>query len=268
MEKVSLKVYLYTILISIIALQSCIPVRNLKPLIEEEGVVLTSEGYIETNKTPYKIKLGDEIKIKILTEDPNIAKYLGSEFVDRGVDNSKGSENFTGRTVDDEGYIQIPKLGKIYVQGKTFEETTILIEKSLRKLYKGDLNVKVGLVDYNFFITGEVGRSAQFKTTRQVNLLEALTMSGSMPLTADRSSIRIFKKEDNGYRLVKLDLNQMKTMNMSEFYIDNNDIIQIDPIKSKTLGTGTNALQTVLTVTSFITAMITFYFVIDNRVLN
>ncbi len=264
MKKLSFKTYIYTILILGITLQSCIPVRNLKPLIEEDGVVLTSEGYIETNKTPYKVKLGDEIKIKILTEDPNIAKYLGSEFVDRGVDNSKGSEDFTGRTVDDEGYIQIPKLGKIYVQGKTFQEITELIQDSLKKLYKGDLNVKVGLVDYNFFIAGEVGRSAQYKSTRQVNLLEALTISGNMPLTADRSSVRIFKKEDNGYRLVKLDLNEMKTMNLSEFYIDNNDIIQIDPIKTKTLGTGTSALQTILAITSFVTSMVTFYLFIDN----
>lgn len=259
-----MKRIIYYAIFLIVVLQSCIPVRNLKPFIEEEGVILTSEGYIETNKIPYKVKLGDEIKIKILTEDINIAKYLGSEFVDRGVDNSKGSENFTGRTVDDEGYIQIPKLGRIYVQGKTFEEITLLIQDSLKKLYKGELNVKVGLVDYNFFITGEVGNSAQYKSTRQVNLLEALTMSGNMPLTADRSNIRIFKKEDNGYRLVKLDINEMKTINLSEFYVDNNDIIQIDPIKTKTLGTGTNALQTILAITSFVTSMVTFYLFIDN----
>ncbi len=245
-------------------LQSCIPVRNLKPFIEEEGVVLTDEGYIETNKKPYRVKVDDEIKIKILTEDPNIAKYLGTEFVDKGVDNSLGTENFTGRVVDEDGYIHIPKLGALYVKGKTFDEIKDLIKSSLKKLYRGDLNVKVGLVKYEFFVTGESGASRKLTSFRQVNLMEALTMNGNMPLTADRSSVRIFKKQDDGYRLVKVDLNQMATMNLTEFYIDHNDVIVVDPIKTKTLGTGTSALQTVLTVTSFIVSMATFYIFIQN----
>ncbi|MFV0238228.1 MAG: polysaccharide biosynthesis/export family protein [Flavobacteriales bacterium] len=248
-----------------IVLQSCIPVRNLKPFIEEEGVVLTDEGYIETNKKPYKVKIDDEIKVKILTEDPNIAKYLGIEFVDKGVDNPLvGTESFTGRVVDREGYINIPRLGELYVKGKTFDEIRDLIKNSLKKLYKGDLNVKVGLVRYEFYITGEAGVSNRFSSYKQLNLMEALAMSGTMPLTADRSSIRVFKKQDNGYRLVKLDLNQMSTINLTEFYVDNNDIIQVDPIKTKTLGTGTSGLQTILTITSFITSMATFYIFLQN----
>ncbi|APD05837.1 hypothetical protein UJ101_00285 [Flavobacteriaceae bacterium UJ101] len=257
------KIIYYTILLAVV-LQSCIPVRNLKPFIEEEGVVLTDEGYIETNKELYKVKVDDEIKIKILTEDPNIAKYLGIEFVDRGVDGAIGTESFTGRVVDSEGYINIPKLGELYVRGKTFDEIRDLIKNSLKKLYKGDINVKVGLVKYEFYVTGEVGSSNRFSSYRQLNLIEALTMSGKMPLTADRSSIRILKKQDNGYRLVKLDLNQMSTINLTEFYIDNNDIIQVDPIKTKTLGTGTSGLQTILTATSFIMSMVTFYYFIQN----
>ena len=264
MNNLDLKKVIFYIIVICVCVQSCIPVRNLKPFIEEEGVVLTDEGYIETNKVPYKVKTGDEIKIKILTEDPNIAKYLGNEFVDKGVDSSVGTEDFTGRTVDEDGYINIPKLGDIYVKGKNFDEIKELVNSSLSKLYKGDLNVKVGLVKYNFYVTGEVGRSSQYSSYKQLNLLEALTLSGNLPITSDRSSIRIFKKEENGYRLVKLDLNQMKTMNLNEFYIDNNDMIQVDPIKTKTLGTGTSALQTILTVTSFIISMVSFYYVIQN----
>ncbi|MFV0530324.1 MAG: polysaccharide biosynthesis/export family protein [Flavobacteriales bacterium] len=246
-------------------LQSCIPVRNLKPLIEEGGVVLNEEGYIEINKPTYRVRTGDELKIKILTEDTNLAKYLGTEFVDRGSDTgSSGTDNFSGRTVDKEGYIQIPKLGKLYVQGKTFDEIKLLVEDSLKKLYKGDINIKVGLTAYEFYITGEVSGPRKYSTYRQVNLMEAITMSGSLPITADMSKIRIFKKMDNGYRLVIVDLNQMSTMNAEEFYVDHNDIIQIDPIKTKTLGTGTNALSTTLTITSFITSMVGFYFFIKN----
>lgn len=242
--------------------KSCIPVRHLKPFIDEKDVVLTQEGYIATNKKPYKVKVGDEIRITILADDPNMVKYLGREFVDSSNGSSldtRGTENFKGRVVDQEGYIQMPRLGRIYVKGKTFTEIGDEVEKLLKKLYKGETNIKVGLVSYTFYIAGEVGQSRQYNSYRQLNLMEALTMSGSLPLTANRNEIRVFKKEDNGYRLVKLDLSKMSTINLSEFYIDNNDIIQVDPIKTKTLGIGSSALGTILTITSFITSMVTFF---------
>ncbi len=262
MKKLQTKNTLLPFIILLLA-QSCIPVRHLKPFIDEKDVVLTQEGYIATNKQPYKVKIGDEIKIKILADDPNLVKYLGREFSDSTVStassDTRGTENFKGRVVDQEGYIQMPRLGRMYVKGKTFKEIADEVEKLLKKLYKGETNIKVGLISYTFYIAGEVGQSRQYNSYRQLNLMEALTMSGNLPLTADRSNIRVFKKEDNGYRLVKLDLNKMSTINLSEFYIDNNDIIQVDPIKTKTLGIGTSALGTMLTITSFITSMVTFF---------
>ncbi len=245
-------------------IQSCIPVRNLKPLIEEDGVVLNDKGYIETNKPTYKVRVGDELKIKILTEDINLSKYLGNEFVDNGVDTgSSGTDNFSGRTVDHDGYIHVPKLGELYVKDKSFDEIRDIIKNSLLKLYKGDINVKVGLSSYVFYVTGE-SSPQKYKTYRQINLMEALSMTGRTPVTADLSKIRIFKKMNNSYRLVIVDMNKMSTMNSEDFYVDHNDIIQFDPIKTKTLGTGTNALSTVLTTTSFIMSMVSFYFFIKN----
>ncbi len=217
-------------------IQSCIPVRNLKPLIEEDGVILNDKGYIETNKPTYKVRVGDELKIKILSEDLNLRKYLGTEFVDNGMDTgAKGTDNFAGRTVDHDGYIHVPKLGELYVKDKDFDEIKDLIKNSLLKLYRGDINVKVGLTSYVFYVTGE-SSPKKYTSYRQINLMEALSMTGKTPLTADLSKIRIFKKMNNSYRLVVVDMNKMATMNSEEFYVDHNDIIQIDYDKCNKCG--------------------------------
>lgn len=249
-----------------IVLSSCLSVRKMTPVVEEDGVILNSEGYIETNEEPYIFKVGDEIMVKILSEDPNMAKYLGTEFVDNGSQqqSSTSKPNFSSRTIDEDGYISIPRLGKIYIQGKTKEQARTAIRESLRQLYKGDVTVKVDLANYVYLQMGDSGWK-KVVSDKKLNLFEYFAENGGFANTSKLSHIKIYKKMENGYKPVVVNFNKMSIISQKEFYLDNNDVIIIDPVKFKSIQVGTGSfVQTLSTLTGFIFSMLGSYYLIKN----
>jgi len=247
--------YIIILLLSLI-ITSCVPYQKI--------VYLQGDISGSTNKQEdYHIKKNDILYIKINSSNENINKLFASK--ENTNNNITNVQNlfFNGYSVDNQGYIEMPVLKKLYVEGKTFKEVKQLIQqKLLEKQFKSldDIFIKIKLAGVPYTIVGEVNTpKTGVLYKEQPNLFDVIGDAGDISPVGDRKTIVIVRTV-NGQQTKKiLDLTQAEIVNDPYFYIRPNDLIYVQPLKQKTWGTGTTLQQTIsstITALSLITTII------------
>ena len=109
---------------------------------------------------------------------------------------------------------------------------------------------------------GEIGSGTKTLYQERVNIFEAVANSGDIPVTGDKKDVLIIRQYPQGQKIHHLDLTDVKVMQSPYYYIQPNDMIYVKPLKQKSWGTGTNALQNLtafVTVLSVITTAIVLF---------
>ncbi len=242
---------------------SCIPYKDTLYLQNKNNATDSTQVIVEKQK-PYRVQINDILNIRIKAakqETVTIFNPIGD-----GTSLNAGSLErayFDGFTVDLHGNILMPKLGKVNVLGFTTDEIKQIIEKKLLETeYKAanDIFVTVKLTGLQYTTTGEIGSpGTQTIFKERVNIFEAIANSGDIPDTGDKKDVLIVRQFPQGQKIFHLDLTDINVMNSPYYYIQPNDMIYVKPLKQKSWGTGTTAIQNigaVATVLSLITTTI------------
>ena len=177
--------------------------------------------------------------------------------------NATGEEKlyYDGFVVNDHGNIRIPSLGEINVLGYTVEEVREKLEDRLLKDYfKAEANVfvTVKLAGIRYTINGEIGRPGSNIIYRdQVSIMEAIANSGDILMTGDKSDVVIIRQYPAGQKVHHIDLTSIDAMSSDYYFITPNDLILVNPLPQKSIGTGTTGLQSITTIVSITSALIT-----------
>ncbi len=241
---------------------SCVPYKDTLYL-QNKNTATDSNQIIVEKQKPYRVQINDILNIRIKAAKQETVQIFNP--IGEGDLNASSEERayFDGFTVDLHGNILMPKLGEINVLGFTTDEIKQIIEnKLLETEYKAanDIFVTVKLTGLQYTVTGEVG-STGTKTIfkERVNIFEALANSGDIPDTGDKKDVLIIRQFPQGQKIFHLDLTDTNVMNSPYYYIQPNDMIYVKPLKQKSWGTGTNAIQNIgaiATVLSLITTTI------------
>lgn len=141
----------------------------------------------------------------------------------------------TGYLVDQDGYIQFPVLGKLKVADFTKKQLTDNLRTSLidKKLLV-DPVVTIRYLNFRVTVLGEVLRpTVVLVPNEKISLLEALGMAGDLTIYARRDNVTLIRDE-NGKRLIKrINLNNGDIFNSPYYYLKSNDIIYVEPNKTK-----------------------------------
>lgn len=138
-----------------------------------------------------------------------------------------------GYKVNENGMIHLPIVGDIKVAGMKIEEAQKVITAELSKKVKEPL-VDVHIVNFKITVIGEVSRPSTFNITEEkINLLEALGMAGDMTVYGKRENVLVIRNEDGNKTLTRLNLNDKASFNSPYFYLKQNDIVYVEPDKSK-----------------------------------
>jgi polysaccharide export outer membrane protein len=138
-----------------------------------------------------------------------------------------------GYKVNSDGMIHLPIVGDIKIEGMTIEEAQKAITAELSKKVKEPL-VGVQLVNFKITVLGEVSKPSTFIITDQkINVLEALGMAGDMTVYGKRENIMIIRNEGGNKTLKRLNLNDKGSFDSPYFYLKQNDIVYVEPDKSK-----------------------------------
>ena len=114
----------------------------------------------------------------------------------------------------------------------------------------------VKLAGLKFTTIGEIGTTGTniiFKD--EVSIIEAVAQAGDIPVTGDRKNVRIMRQYPDGVRVHKLDLTDINVVNSPFYFVQPNDVIIVDPLPQKSIGTGTTGLDTFRTTLTVITGL-------------
>jgi len=248
------KFWLYTGIF--LLLQACVPMKKLIYLQDDNTRPHKKE------LTEYVFKKKDMIYLRIKTRDEKLNE-LFNPGQNTNLSVQSGNLYFTSYIVDDEGYIEIPVIGKIRAAGKTAEQLKEEIKQYLLTHYfKNPQDVYVMLKPAGIVVTvlGEVKKPGTINILKEnATILEAVAQAGDIELTGNRTDIMILREQTDGTRLIgHIDLTKRKALNSPFYYLHNNDLIYVKPLPQKTIGTGTtlvNTLSTVMGITSFVISL-------------
>ncbi len=145
------------------------------------------------------------------------------------------STQAAGYLVDQDGYIEIPMLGRIKAAGLTKKELKENITRNLvDNKYLLYPVVTVRYLNFKVTVLGEVARPMVINVPdEKINILEALGFAGDLTIYARRDNVTLVR-EEKGKRIVKrLDLNSGALLTSPYYYLRSNDIIYVEPNSAK-----------------------------------
>lgn len=144
--------------------------------------------------------------------------------------------------VDNDGCIEFPVVGTLKVGGLTKSECEQLIHDKIRRYLNAEENpiVTVRMSNYKISVLGEVSRPGMFTVgNEKINIFEALAQAGDLTIYGVRDRVRLIREDEKGQKNVyTLNLNDAEIINSPYYYLQQNDIIYVEPNKVKSRNSG------------------------------
>ncbi|MBO7610490.1 MAG: polysaccharide biosynthesis/export family protein [Muribaculaceae bacterium] len=209
---------------------------------------------------------GDMLYINVSGPDEEVVKPFNKvQYLSRsGSTISSGASSMLYYLVDNNGYIEFPLIGKIKIGGMSKSATEEYIAS---QIYPRFLTVKPGVEvrfeNFHVYTVGEVSSPGVVKSTNgKLNILEAIAQSGDLTIKGKRDNIMIIRTNADGSRTVKtVNLNDRNLLVSSDFNLQQNDIIYVEPNASKAraswsvppaLSLGMSSVGTLISIATFI----------------
>jgi polysaccharide export outer membrane protein len=108
---------------------------------------------------------------------------------------------------------------------------------------------------------GEVGKPGTISIPfERVNILELIGLAGDIPLTGKKDHIRIIREVNGSRETGTIDLTSKEVFNSPYYYLKQNDILIVDPVKSKIRSTEQSIiLQRITFALTFVTTAALLY---------
>lgn len=219
----------------------------------------------------YLLQYNDVVEINIKTPDPLLnqmfdinssgASSMGGRMMMGGMMNGGDIFYLSGYTLNDEGFVELPVLGKFKLVGLTADQAKELIEKELEKIVRGEDNfVRVRLGGIRYSALGEFARPGKYTILQnRVTIFEAIANAGDLTVTAKRDNIMLIRQYPEGSKVHRINLNHKDIMTSDFYFLRPNDMIYAEPMKVREIGTGVTLLQTTQLLISLVTVILLVY---------
>ena len=100
--------------------------------------------------------------------------------------------------------------------------------------YEKDPLVNVQLLNFRIVLMGEFSRPGSYSVKRdRVSVIDVIGMAGDLPLTANRKNILVIRDNNGLKETCRLDITNPNIFESPYFYFKQNDIVYVEPIKTK-----------------------------------
>ena len=186
-----------------------------------------SRAILNRIEAPYQN--GDILNISVSSLNPKF-----------DVEYNKLDNNVTkGYLINEDGNIQMPKLGNLAAAGLTKKQLT---EKVIGMIVAQNeiLNPIVEIRHLNFEVTvlGEVTNPSVITVpSEQISLVKALGLAGDLTIFGKRENILLIR-EEKGYRSTQhININSADFLSSEYYYLKPKDVIYVEPNKTKIAST-------------------------------
>ena len=199
---------------------------------QTDGSIRASASIPQTIIEPNDI-LG--IQVSSLNEEASSAFNVVNR-EDVGATTLSGTRNEAGGyLVSKTGDIAFPILGNIHAAGLTKDQLTDTLTHMLndRKLLIQPI-VSIRMLNFKVTVLGEVEHATVIPVaSEKISLLEALGMAGDITINGRRDNVLVIREEPGRKVIKRLDLNSSDLFTSPYYYLQNNDIVYVEPNKAK-----------------------------------
>lgn len=212
---------------------------------------------------PLSIKAGDQLSISLSSLNSEADAIINQSNSGGGAANSVGGSgaNVVGYFVSENGTINMPRLGSIYVEGKTHNELKDMLQVMLEPYTKNPI-VNVRLLNYQITVLGEVSKPGQITiVTPQTDILQVIGLAGDITPYGRKDNVLLIRKDGNNRVVKRLNLTDPKLFKSAYFQLQPGDFVYVEPNKTK-LNSTSLGFQIWPLVTSGLSLMVVIFSVL------
>ncbi|MBR3455916.1 MAG: polysaccharide biosynthesis/export family protein [Bacteroidaceae bacterium] len=213
------------------------------------------------------IQRDDKLSIKVGCKSPELAlafNIFGESGYSVSSDGSISANNtnmsadsrVSGYTVGVDGNITFPMLGVLHVEGLTRKQLVDLITQKIVDLeLLKDPIVIVEFLNLKISVLGEVGRIGTISLQGdRFTLLDAIAASGDLTNNARLDRIGVIREYGDSRRIYWNDIRSKDIFLSPTFYLQQNDIIYVEPTGKKVTQENRNNLFMIQSLFGFVTS--------------
>lgn len=186
------------------------------------------------------IKEGDVLTIAVSATDPLAASSFNlplvsfvkdgtTQITTSGTRDIAASQAMQTYTVNVNGEINFPVLGKVKIAGMRKQDVVLLLEKEISKYIKKPI-VNLNISNYKVTVLGEVNRPGNYPiTTDRVSILDALGYAGDMTIYGNRKEVKVIRDANGIKEIIFYDLTGSDFFTDENFYLQQNDVVYVKP---------------------------------------
>ena len=186
-------------------------------------------------------------KVQVIYPEPLIQKNdvlsinVYSEAIDQGATDAMynlanggtGPSTTQGFLVDNDGYIQYPRIGKIKAEGLTKPQ----LSEEIKKKLTGPLSnpsVIIRLANFKVTMLGEVSRPGPITLpSEKVTILEAIGLAGDVNIYGKKNDVVVLREVNGAVEHGKIDLSSKKLFESPYYFLRQNDVVLVNPNNNK-----------------------------------
>ena len=223
-------------LLASILLSSCGSTKNVAYFKNSDSINFENSRFLYDARIMPK----DQITVSVNTTTPEASlpfNLLLQNLYTQGRTIASGGQTLMPYLVDNEGYINMPIIGKLKVGGLTKSEAENLVTEKIRPYLAESENpvVTVTMASYSVSVLGEVNRPGTFQVSREkITILEALAQAGDLTIYGVRDRVKLIREDATGQKsMITLNLNDANIVTSPYYYLQQNDVVYVEPNKVK-----------------------------------
>jgi polysaccharide export outer membrane protein len=208
-----------------------------------------------TNRQEIRLKADDVLNIIVTSynrEESERFNLMNSQQMGQMSGQGSGASiaDPVGYRIDSKGNIEMPVVGAFHVAGLTIEECRDTIYKRVQATgYLKDLSIQVRFLSFRISVLGEVGGPGTYTIpTQKINVLEAIGMAHDVTMFSKRDNILVIREKNGVRNYGRVNLKSKELFQSPYFYLQPNDVIYVEPHKSKILAAPDPASSYISTV--------------------
>ena len=230
-------ILLFLVFAAVCLLTSCGSSKNVTYFQNREALEKAVKGYL----VDARIMPKDVLTITVSTVTPEAARQFN-------LVTPTSQTQLQTYLVDNEGMINFPVVGQLKVGGLTKTEAEKLITEKITPYLTESQNpvVTVRMSSFSISVLGEVNQPGTFTVGREkINVLEALSRAGDLTIYGVRNNVTLIREDSEGNKSYHtLNLNDANIVNSPYYYLQQNDVVYVEPNKVKAQNSSVGSMTT------------------------
>jgi polysaccharide export outer membrane protein len=192
------------------------------------------------------IRKGDLLNIIVYSDNPQATSLFNQVLINTAsgsgaAANSGGSSTSaggpapvsSGYLVDERGNIAFQGIGFLHIEGLTRGQLIDTLNSRLGAFLQNPY-YSIRFLNYRVTMLGEVARPGVYTLPgERVNILEAIGLAGDLTFYGRRDSVLVIRENNGKREFARLDLTKPEIMVSPYFYLQQNDMVIVEPNKKK-----------------------------------